>query len=157
MHVPVSLAIKSLVLSSELPRFFFFATKTLADNFERKMRKPDGIQTQDVIKTLTRKSISPRRAKSSLSPKRTKKDAYTTSSPPPVPLIPERSPSSRSASTRTANLSASSQSMRRKSTLPKANNRSRGKQEEVGKMARGKIRVAKIWKSTRTFMMTGRN
>ncbi|OXG10098.1 hypothetical protein C367_06905 [Cryptococcus neoformans Ze90-1] len=103
----------------------------------KKMRKPDGIQTQDVIKTLTRKSISPRRAKSSLSPKRTKKDAYTTSSPPPVPLIPERSPSFRSASTRTANLSASSQSMRRKSTLPKANNRSRGKHEEVGKMARG--------------------
>ncbi|KAE8540716.1 hypothetical protein D1P53_003080 [Cryptococcus gattii VGV] len=101
----------------------------------KKMRKPDGIQTQDVIKTLTRKSISPRRVKSSLSPKRTKKDVYTTSPPPPTPLIPEGSFSSRSASTRTANLSASSQSMRRKSTLPKANSRSRGKQEEVGKTA----------------------
>lgn len=102
----------------------------------KKMRKPDGIQTQDVIKTLTRKSISPRRVKSSLSPKRTKKDAYNTSPSPPMPLIPEGSLSSRSASTRTANLSASSQSMRRKSTLPKANSRSRGKQEEFGKMAR---------------------
>nr|KIR44198.1 hypothetical protein I312_06597 [Cryptococcus bacillisporus CA1280] len=101
----------------------------------KKMRKPDGIQTQDVIKTLTRKSISPRRVKSSLSPKRTKKDVYTTSPPSPTPLIPEGTFSSRSASTRTANLSASSQSMRRKSTLPKANSRSRGKQEEVRKTA----------------------
>ncbi|KIR52218.1 hypothetical protein I315_05168 [Cryptococcus gattii Ru294] len=101
----------------------------------KKMRKPDGIQTQDVIKTLTRKSISPRRVKSSLSPKRTKKDVYIASPPPPTPLIPEGTFSSRSASTRTANLSASSQSMRRKSTLPKANSRSRGTQEEVGKMA----------------------
>lgn len=99
------------------------------------MRKPDGIQTQDVIKTLTRKSISPRRVKCSLSPKRTKKDVYIASPPPPTPLIPEGTFSSRSASTRTANLSASSQSMRRKSTLPKANSRSRGTQEEVGKMA----------------------
>ncbi|KAL0242221.1 hypothetical protein I308_105850 [Cryptococcus tetragattii IND107] len=101
----------------------------------KKMRKPDGIQTQDVIKTLTRKSLSPRRVKSSLSPKRTKKDPYTTSPPPPTPLIPEGTFCSRSASTRAANLSASSQSMRRKSTLPKANSRSRGKQEEMGKTA----------------------
>lgn len=99
------------------------------------MRKPDGIQTQDVIKTLTRKSISPRRVKSSLSPKRTKKDAYITSPPRPTPLMPEGTFSSRSASARTANLSASSHSMRRKSTLPKANSRSRGKQEEMGKTA----------------------
>ncbi|WVQ83533.1 hypothetical protein IAT38_005674 [Cryptococcus sp. DSM 104549] len=79
----------------------------------KKMRKPDGIQAEEILKPVSRKSITPKKSKVS----------RRSSSPPPVPdfslTASGRGGPSRSTSSQSASLASTSQSMRRKSTLPK--------------------------------------
>ncbi|ODO06258.1 hypothetical protein L198_01490 [Cryptococcus wingfieldii CBS 7118] len=86
-------------------------------SLNKKMRKPDGVQTEDAIKTLgNRHSVTPKKA----TPKKGKRDTRRLSSPVPMPDFSDRPSASSSASSRSASIS-SSQGMRRKSMLPKSN------------------------------------
>ncbi|ODO09330.1 hypothetical protein I350_02930 [Cryptococcus amylolentus CBS 6273] len=86
-------------------------------SLNKKMRKPDGVQTEDAIKTLgNRHSVTPKKA----TPKKGKRDTRRQSSPVPMPDFSDRPSASSSTSSRSASIS-SSQGMRRKSMLPKSN------------------------------------
>ncbi|WVQ73883.1 hypothetical protein IAR50_003464 [Cryptococcus sp. DSM 104548] len=99
-------------------------------SLNKKMRKPDGVQTEDVIKTVgTRHSVTPKKA----TPKKGKRETRRISSPVPMPDFSDRPSTSSSASARSASIS-SSQGMRRKSMLPKSN-MGKGKAREENEQA----------------------